>query len=55
MTQAEVLTMAQACALLQLCRTTIRKMALRGDIPYRRAGREWRFGRESLLRWVNGN
>jgi excisionase family DNA binding protein len=51
---AEVLTLDQAASLLQLCSHTVSKLARKGDLPGRRIGREWRFVRSELLRWING-
>ena len=56
--EPQILTLTQAAELLQCCRVTVVRMALRGAFPYQRVGskgREWRFGRTALLRWVNGN
>lgn len=51
----EVVDLAQACALLQLSKPTVAKLCKESAIPHRRVGREYRFNRETLKRWVDGN
>lgn len=53
--QPEVLTLEEAAKLLRVCKTTVKELATSGAFPYRMAGREWRFGRAALLRWINGD
>lgn len=49
---AEVLTLAEAAALLRVDEKAVRDLAARGGIPGRRLGREWRFSRRALLAWL---
>jgi excisionase family DNA binding protein len=50
--QPEVLTTSQAAELLQLSVQTVKARARAGSIPAARIGREWRFSRRLLLKWV---
>ena len=49
---AEVLTVEQAAELLQVDADTVRTLAREGTLPGRKVGREWRFARAALLRWL---
>lgn len=51
----EVLTLKQAAELLQLCTLTVSKLAKAGKIPHQKIGREYRFARTTLMRWIDGN
>jgi excisionase family DNA binding protein len=53
-TDPGVLTVEQAAALLQVDAETIRTLARDGDLPGRKVGREWRFSRAAVLRWLAG-
>jgi excisionase family DNA binding protein len=53
--QPEVLTLAEASEFLRLCSHTVAKRATAGEIPGRKVGREWRFNRSSLKRYLDGN
>jgi excisionase family DNA binding protein len=48
----EVLTLDQAAALLQVDPAAVADLAERGELPGRRIGKEWRFSRAALLRWL---
>jgi excisionase family DNA binding protein len=52
--RAEVLTLAEAAALLQSPEAAVRELAERGDLPARRIGGEWRFLRRAVLDWLAG-
>ena len=51
----DVLTLSEAADLLRIDSTELDQLALRSEIPARRIGSEWRFNREALLAWVNGD
>ena len=51
----DVLTVEQAAELLQVDADTVRTLAREGTLPGRRVGREWRFARAALLRWLGGD
>lgn len=51
---SEVLTDAEAAAFLRLPLTTLRELVARGEVPGRRAGKEWRFSRTALRDWLRG-
>ena len=48
----EVLTLEEAAALLKVPADVIRSRAEEGDLPGRRFGKEWRFARMAVLRWL---
>jgi excisionase family DNA binding protein len=50
----EVLDVEGAAELLDMSVHAVRRLASQGRIPARKVGREWRFNREKLLRWVAG-
>ncbi|MBI3923547.1 MAG: helix-turn-helix domain-containing protein [Armatimonadetes bacterium] len=52
MTEKEVLTLEEAAEFLEVGPEALRKAAVRGDVPGRRIGREWRFGRPALHIWL---
>jgi excisionase family DNA binding protein len=52
---AEVLTVEQAAELLQVDADTVRTLAREGTFPGRMVGREWRFARAALLRWLGAD
>jgi excisionase family DNA binding protein len=50
----EVLDVEGAAELLGMSEEAVRRLCRQGRIPARKVGREWRFNREKLLRWVAG-
>jgi excisionase family DNA binding protein len=48
----DVLNAEQAAELLGLSVITVRRLAAAGEIPGRKAGKEWRFLRAALLDWL---
>jgi excisionase family DNA binding protein len=48
----DVLNAEEAAEFLGFNPYTIREKARLGEIPGRKAGREWRFSRRQLLAWV---
>jgi excisionase family DNA binding protein len=50
---AEVLTLEQAAALLQVEPAEVEALAEAGDLPGRRIGDAWRFPRAALLEWLS--
>ena len=50
----EILTAAQAAALLRLNTPTRYKPARNGSIPTRKLGGSWRFSKEAILKMVPG-
>ncbi len=52
----DVLTLEEASQLFQVSTKTFLKMLREEDIPARKVGREWRFSRTALLKWIeSGN
>lgn len=48
----DVLTLAEAAALLRVHPVTLRKRAVQWGVPHRRLGAEWRFSRQVLTHWI---
>jgi excisionase family DNA binding protein len=50
----ETLTVVEVATMLRVSRPTILALAASGQIPARRVGKQWRFSRASLLKWLQG-
>lgn len=48
----EILTIVQTGDLLKVGKSTLYKMARDGKIPSTKVGREWRFVKSELIRWL---
>jgi excisionase family DNA binding protein len=48
----DVLTVGEAAVLLKVSEADVRAAAESGDLPGRRIGDEWRFGRDALMSWL---
>lgn len=48
----EVLTLEQACKLLNVSERTMIKLLREDHLPARKVGREWRFSRKALIEWI---
>lgn len=48
----EILTVDEAATFLRVSSSSIYKLAQEGKIPCRKAGRQWRFSRAALIRWI---
>ncbi len=55
MDQKEVLDVEEAATLLGISRWTVRALAKDGKLPARKLGKEWRFSRQALLRYLGGD
>ncbi len=51
---SDVMNASQAAVFLGAHIETIRKLARRGEIPCFKLGRDWRFRKQALLRWADG-
>ena len=51
----DVLTLSEAAELLRIDPNELEQIALRNGVPARRIGSSFRFNREALLAWVNGD
>jgi len=54
-TEQEILTAAEAARFLKVSPRTLRELAASGAIPARKVGREWRFSRTALEKWVSAH
>ena len=50
----EVLSAEEAAEFLGVNPYTIRQKARLGEMPGRKVGKEWRFSRQALLKWLEG-
>ena len=50
----DVLTLEEAAVLLRVAPDEVEQLASRNELPARRIGSLWRFNREALLAWLNG-
>jgi excisionase family DNA binding protein len=50
----EVLTVEMVAELLRVDPEAVRALAREGGLPARKIGREWRFSRTAVLRWLAG-
>ncbi|MFZ1488756.1 MAG: helix-turn-helix domain-containing protein [Ilumatobacteraceae bacterium] len=50
--RTDVLDVVQVAALLDVSIVAVRELAHTGAIPARKVGREWRFSKEALFRWL---
>lgn len=48
----DILTLAEAAALLKCCTKTLAKEAAAGNVPAKRVGAQWRFYRPALEQWL---
>jgi excisionase family DNA binding protein len=53
-TVPDVLTLSEAAELLRIDAEELEQIAVRSEVPARRVGSSFRFSREALLAWVNG-
>ena len=51
----EVLTLAEAAELLRVGADELDGLASRDEVPARRIGSKWRFNRDALMAWLNGD
>jgi excisionase family DNA binding protein len=51
----DVLTLTEAAALLRVDAEDLEQLASRKEVPARRIGGDWRFNRDALLAWLNGD
>lgn len=47
-----VMTIDEVAELLRVPKSSIYRLAQRGEIPSRKVGRHWRFHRETLEQWL---
>lgn len=52
---SEVMTIDEAAALLRVPATELERLVTRGEVPGRLVAGEWRFSRDALLAWINGD
>jgi excisionase family DNA binding protein len=50
---AEVMTLEELAAYLKLPKSTLYKQVQAGKIPGQKIGKQWRFGKQAIDRWMN--
>src|SRR5688572_748340 len=51
----DVLTLSEAAELLRVGPDELEQLASRDEVPGRRIGSSWRFNRDALMAWLNGD
>src|SRR5688572_6271399 len=51
----DVLTLREAAELLRVGPNELEALASRAEVPARRIGSSWRFNRDALMAWLNGD
>lgn len=51
----DVLTLDEAAELLRCHPVTVKRLAIRGEIPAKKLGSLWRFSRQRLMEWLQSN
>ena len=51
----EILTIEEAAEYLRVPLSSLYRIAQSGRIPCQKVGRHWRFRRQALERWIDGN
>jgi len=51
----EILTIDQTGKFLKVGKSTLYKMARNGKIPASKVGREWRFVKSDIIKWIKRN
>ncbi len=52
--QSQVFTLQECAEYLKIAESTIYLLARKGKIPCQKVGRNWRFSKEALDRWLAG-
>ncbi|MCF1431076.1 MAG: helix-turn-helix domain-containing protein [Shewanella sp.] len=55
MTQSsdEVMTIEELAAYLKIPKSTLYKQVQEGKVPGQKIGKQWRFGKKAIDRWIN--
>lgn len=53
-TEKDVLKSDEVAELLEISPLTVRDWAKKGKIPARKIGKEWRFSKAAILKWLEG-
>lgn len=51
----QVLTIDELATYLKVSKSTLYKLVQEGKVPAQKVGRHWRFRRETIDRWLDGN
>lgn len=50
--EKEILNMQEVCELLDVSEKTMIKLLKDENIPARKIGREWRFSKDAIIKWI---
>lgn len=53
-TEKDVLKSDEVAELLEISPLTVREWAKKGKIPARKIGKEWRFSKAAIMKWLEG-
>ncbi len=55
MTQSsdEVMTIEELASYLKIPKLTLYKQVQEGKVPWQKIGKQWRFGKKAIDRWIN--
>jgi excisionase family DNA binding protein len=51
----EIMTVREVASYLHLSQATVYQMARTGQIPVARIGRNWRFTKDSIIKWISNS
>ena len=54
-TTPDVLTVGEVAAFMRVSRETIYRLAARGELPGRKIGRIWRFSKDAIQKYIEGD
>ncbi len=49
----EIMTIEELSGYLKIPKSTLYKLAQEGKLPGQKIGKQWRFGKRSIDRWIN--
>jgi len=49
----EIMTIEELSSYLKIPRSTLYKLVQEGKLPGQKIGKQWRFGKKSIDRWIN--
>lgn len=51
----EIMTIEELSGYLKIPRSTLYKLVQEGKLPGQKIGKQWRFGKKSIDRWINND
>ena len=50
---SEIMTIEELSSYLKIPKSTLYKLAQEGKLPGQKIGKQWRFGKSAIDRWIN--